>query len=302
MTTKVYDTHYSQKKSLGMSQLSAEIILILIVMARNSSYLLMKLGIGNIAPVSLIAFRFLAAFFICAVLFPKKTFSVNRETLISGIAIGILMFFILYLQIIGLKDVSSSDAGFLASTTVIFVPAIQAIRSRKLPEAKQCLCICVTMIGIGLLTITSGFSISRGGLFYVIGALIYAVHIIMTERFSKEVDLFSAGIIELFVTGILSLFVSLLTEDFVIPQRSSDWVIILSLAVLCSIVGLAIQPQFQQYTTSERYGLFCGMGPVFSCILGVVFLHEQFGIREAAGSVLILGAVFWSTFCRQRNS
>lgn len=199
MTTKVYDTHYSQKKSLGMSQLSAEIILILIVMARNSSYLLMKLGIG-------------------------------------------------------------------------------------------------------LLTITSGFSISRGGLFYVIGALIYAVHIIMTERFSKEVDLFSAGIIELFVTGILSLFVSLLTEDFVIPQRSSDWVIILSLAVLCSIVGLAIQPQFQQYTTSERYGLFCGMGPVFSCILGVVFLHEQFGIREAAGSVLILGAVFWSTFCGQKNS
>lgn len=304
MTTRFlkysYGAQSSRKKGEGISQLTAEIILILVVMSRNSSYLLMKLGIGNIAPISLIAFRFLSAFLICAVLFPKKTFVINKTTLFAGLSIGVLMYFILLLQIIGLKEVSSSEAGFLASTTVVFVPLIQAFHKKKYPAAKECACICITMAGIAFLTIKTGFSISLGAVFYVIGAFIYAVHIIMAEAFPKEVDLFSIGIIELFVTGFLSLITSLMVEDFCIPIRASDWMIILSLAILCSIVGLAIQPQFQQYTSPERYGLFCGMGPLFSCILGVVFLHEQCGIREIIGSVLILIGVFWATLSKEK--
>ena len=305
MTTKVlkppYNPRYVQRKKLLSMQLYAEIILILIVMARNSSYLLMKLGIGNIAPVSLIAFRFLSAFIICALLFPKKVFAINKKTLLAGLSIGVLMFFILFLQITGLKDVSSSEAGFLASTTVVFVPVIQAVHTKSLPKATQCLYILITMTGIALLTITSGLSISWGAVLYIIGAFIYAVHILMTESFSKDVDLFSIGIIELFVTGILSLFTSLLIEDFAIPSQPADWAIILSLAILCSIVGLAIQPKFQQYTTAERYGLFCGLGPLFSCLLGVMFLHEKFGVREAVGSFLILAGILLATFYEKKE-
>jgi len=279
----------------------AEFILILTVVARNSSYLFMKMSVDCIPPLTLVAVRFLLAFAFLSLLFWKKMLLINKETLAAGSQIGVLMFLILAFQMYGIETVSSSEAGFLAASTVIFVPIINCFCYGKKQDISLIFSVLITFFGIFLLSFTTDFVLSKGAVFYIIAAVIYAVHIIMTERFSKKVNLLSAGIIEMGVTGLLSLIFAYFTEDFSASFSPKSWGIILGLVFICSVVGLAVQPRFQKYTSSERYGLFCGMGPLFSAILGIVFLHECMNFQEIIGSVLILAGVFLGTNYRRKD-
>ena len=59
-------------QNIGWTQHRADALIGLVAMAWGSSYLLMKVGLGAIPPFSLIALRFLIAFFAVSLLFREK--------------------------------------------------------------------------------------------------------------------------------------------------------------------------------------------------------------------------------------
>ena len=59
-------------QNIGWTQHRADALIGLVAMAWGSSYLLMKVGLGTIPPFSLIALRFLIAFFAVSLLFREK--------------------------------------------------------------------------------------------------------------------------------------------------------------------------------------------------------------------------------------
>ncbi|MCI2062400.1 MAG: DMT family transporter [Eubacteriaceae bacterium] len=271
-----------------MKKEKAEFILTLIVMARSSSYLLMKLGLNGIGPFNLIALRFLIAFAAAGIIFRRRLLHMDNTTIKAGIILGLMMFAILTMQIFGLKTMSSSGAAFIAGTTIAFVPLIHALIRRQPPEPKICLLVLMTMSGIALLSIRPGFVFTGGSALYMGGAFIYAVHIVTCDHFAGRIDALAAGIFELAVAGSAAFVCSFIFEKPQLPQSMSEWAIIMALALICSAFGLAIQPMIQQYTEPERYGLLCGLGPVFSGLLAFFFVGEMFSMREFAGAAVIL--------------
>ena len=62
--------------------------------------------------------------------------------------------------------------------------------------------------------------------------------------------------------------------------------------LICSAFGFIAQIIGQKYTSAERVGILFCFEPVFASVLGVLLLHEPFGLASLLGASLILGSVF----------
>ena len=102
-----------------MSQKKAELLLAVIVIANSSSYLLTKVGMGDMGPFNLISVRFALAFLACLPFCFGRLAKASRATLRCAAQLCLFMFSVMALQIYGLRTITSAEAGFFSSTTVI---------------------------------------------------------------------------------------------------------------------------------------------------------------------------------------
>ena len=117
-----------------MSTKKANLILTTCSMAWGTSYIFMKLGIKGLSPLMLMALRTGIAFLILVLIFFKRLLKVNKRLLLYSAITGFLLFTNLTPILYGLNTITASQSGFILSTTVVLVPVIHAVISRRLPE------------------------------------------------------------------------------------------------------------------------------------------------------------------------
>lgn len=91
--------------------------------------------------------------------------------------------------------------------------------------------------------------------------------------------------------GFLCLAASFIFETPHMPQGSSEWIMIVILAVVCTGFGFTLQPVAQRGTTAETAGLMCALNPLVAGSLGVIFLSEPVSLTGIIGCILILSAI-----------
>lgn len=279
-----------------MSRRNAEILLVTVIIARSTSYLLSKITMDTMGPLTLMGFRFLLAFAILAVIFYKRLLHIKKDTLLRGLAMGGLFFAVMCAELFGLRTTPSSTTSFLENTAVVFVPIFEAILCRKLPQGKIFFSACLTLLGVGLLTLKgSGFSLHFGEMLCILAAVFYAASLILTDRLSRKDDAFVLGILQVGFMGLFGMIGAFLFETPTLPQSGTDWLAILFLAIVCSSFGFTLQPVAQKYTTSERSGILCAVNPVAASVLGVIFLDEQLDLYGIAGAVLVMAGILIAT-------
>ncbi|MFE8697537.1 DMT family transporter [Cytobacillus sp. FJAT-53684] len=274
-----------------MTQRQANWILATVSMAWGASYIFMKLCVDEIPPITIVALRFGIAFIVMLAIFFKKIIHVNTKTLIYSAIVGTLLCGIFIALMYGVKSTTASTAGFLTSTTVILVPVLQTFITHKLPSQKIVWGILIVTTGLALLIIGDDFNLASGSLYCLLAALLYAIHIIVTNRFVREVDALQLGIYQLGFATTYAIILTLLLETPVLPGDAIHWFAILGLALICSAYGFVMQPIAQQYTTPESAGFLFSLEPIFSAILAFIFLHENMGLQGYFGALLILTGV-----------
>lgn len=286
-----------------MTQRKADLIIAFISMAWGSSYILMKLGLGGMEAFNLIGLRFGIAFITTALFFIKQVIKTDKKTIYYGALLGFILFSTFAFLMIGLKTTTASSAGFLTSSTVVFVPLLQMIITRKKPLLPIVVGTIFTMTGIALLTIKNSFVLETGSVLCVLGAFFYALHIIITNKLTHKAEGLFLGIFQLGFTGLYGFIFSMIFEHPVLPSSNIEWIAVLGLALICSALGFVMQPIAQKYTTPERTGLLFSLEPVFSAIFAYIFLNEILQIKGYIGAVLVLCGVFISSIkIREKQS
>lgn len=279
---------------LRMTKRTADIAIALVSAGWGSSYLLMKMGMEGMEPFTLLAWRFLLAFALTLPLFWRRVRLADLKTVGQSALLGFVMFIMLSLLITGLKTTTASTAGFLTSAMVVFVPILQFAITKRKPSLAMTGGIVLTMGGIAMLTLRHSLSFESGSLLCLLGAFVYAVHILMTNRFTKRSDGLTLGVLQIGFIGLFGLVFGFLFETPTIPQGASQWTSVIGLAVICSAFGFIMQTVAQKYTTPERIGVLFSLEPVFAGLFGFVFLGEILGIQGYVGALLILGGVLVS--------
>lgn len=277
-----------------MSSKKAEWLMASVTLAWGSSYLLMKVGLNGIGPFNLIALRFGIAFLFMLFVFLPRFRSLTWKTCGKGILMGIILFGIFTGMVCGVNHTTASTAGFLTSTTVILVPVLKSILGRTLPAKPVMVSICIATVGLFLLTAKDGVALDKGALLCLMGALFYAVYIIVLDKIAKKEDAFLISIIQLGVTSLLGAICMLLFETPSLPENPVEWGAVIGLGLVCSAYGFVVQPIAQKYASPEKIGLIFSLEPVFSAVLSFIFLHEILEIRGYVGAILILASVILS--------
>jgi len=269
-------------------QWKADFIMVIVTIFWGSSYIFMKMGLDTLEEFNLIALRFGLAFIIAGIFFYRRMMKLNYQTMKYSFLLGSILFLLFASVTFGVKLTSASNAGFLVSLTVIFVPLLLALYLKKLPEKRILSGVVVAFIGIALLTLNSSLQINSGDILCILAAFFFAIHIILTGKVTKHVDSISLGVWQLGIAGGWGFIFSLFFETPQLPSTTESWISILGLGVLCSAIGFVAQTSAQKYTTPTHTSLIFSLEPVFAALFAFLFAGEYLSTQGLVGAILVL--------------
>lgn len=174
---------------------------------------------------TLLAVRFLLAFAFLAALFRRRLLQIDRRTLLSDLAMGSIYFCVMTAELTALKTVETSTVSFVTNTAVVIVPLIQAALSRRWLERRVLFGALACLLGMALLTLRGGLTLTPGVGYCILEAFLYSTAILVTDRLTHAgADPLLSGVVQVGFLGALALIASFLFETPHCPAAArSGW-------------------------------------------------------------------------------
>ncbi len=215
----------------------------------------------------------------------------RKVLLTGGVACGVLLCIASNLQQFGIMYTSVGKSGFITAMYIVLVPVLGIFLKKKAGIKIWC-SVAIAVGGLYLLCMTdSGFSIQKGDLLLLLGAVIFSFHILTIDYFSPKVDGVKMSCIQFFTCGILSMVGMFLFEQPQIGAIFQAWMPIVYAGVLSCGVAYTLQIVGQKGMNPTVASLILSMESVISVIAGWLILHQKLSGRELLGCVLMFAAI-----------
>ncbi len=276
----------------NLSVNGATILMAALVIARGTSFMFSKLLLTDMGPLSLLGIRFLLAFIIIFAIFfryIKKAVKKDPNVIRISVILGAINFLCMASELIGLQYTTSSTCAFIENSAIVIVPVMEAFLLRRAPSWQIIVCSVLTMGGIALITIGSGFDgFGLGEFLCVIAALTFAIAIIINGRSSRIHDSFTIGLLTVGTMGFMAIIAALVFESPHLPNTSEQWMMLIMLVLVCTCLGFVLQPVAQSRISIQMAGVMFGLNPLTAAVLGWIFMGEALGTAGVIGGLLII--------------
>jgi drug/metabolite transporter (DMT)-like permease len=248
-------------------------------------------AVAVIPAMAFLAYRFIAAALLVALLFPKKIRALTKDAWRAGLLIGLFLTIGYVLQTLGLERTSAANAGFITGMFVVLTPVFGAIFLRHRINAQAW--IAAVVAGVGLYLISgSGDQVHLAGDLLVFGcACAFSFHILTTDRGVKDHDPAALLFVQLALCGVFSLIVSLFQRDLPLPRSSTVWVALLVTTVFASAVAFWIQTWAQKKVSPARTALILASEPAFAGLFAYLVQGDTLTALGWLGAALIMGSI-----------
>ncbi|EOS36057.1 DMT family transporter [Lachnospiraceae bacterium] len=214
----------------------------------------------------------------------------NKALLMGGLCCGVILTLSTSLQQIGIKYTSAGKAGFITALYILIVPLLGMLLGKKV-GIRTWIGVALAVVGMYLLCIKEGFSISYGDFMVLLCALVFSLHILAVDYFSPRVDGIRLSCIQFFVCGCISAFPMLLWEQPEISQIIQAWQPLVYAGVLSSGVAYTLQIVTQKHLNPTVASLLMSLESVFAVLTGWLVLNERLSPKELLGCVLVFTAI-----------
>lgn len=215
----------------------------------------------------------------------------QRKTLLAGgLCCGVILTLSTSLQQIGIQYTSAGKAGFITALYILIVPILGMVLGKKV-GIKTWIGVALAVVGMYLLCIKEGFSISYGDLMVLLCALVFSFHILAVDYFSPKVDGIKLSCIQFFVCGCISVFPMMLAEHPNPHQILQAWLPLAYAGVLSSGVAYTLQIITQKHLNPTVASLLMSLESVFAVLTGWLVLKERLSTKELLGCVLVFIAI-----------
>lgn len=275
-------------------KLKADFALFFVAVVWGSTFFLVKGALDISPPFSFLFFRFILSFILLLPLYFFYNLNLNKKVLTDGILMGIFLFFAFAFQTFGLKSVEASVTAFITGLYVILTPVLSSIILRKKPTFLSVIGVIVSTLGLSLMTLKGNFQISKGEIFVFICAILFSIHILMTDYYTRIHPTITLTIIQLFTVGILSLpFTFLYHKKFFISQIKPIFFVSLGItSVLATVLAFLVMMAYQKKTNPTKACLIYATEIVAAAIFSFIFAGEILTLKEYFGGALIILAMF----------
>lgn len=219
----------------------------------------------------------------------------NQLLIKAGVMCGIVLFAATNLQNKAFEYTDAGKIAFITSLYILFVPVFGLVFLRKKVRAILWPCFAVGLLGMFLLCMgeaTQG--INTGDLLTFACSIVFAVHILVVDKYVDRVDPVMMSCIQFFVAGVLTMILAFIFEEPSVAGIRSCIGAILYAGICSSGIAYTLQIVGQKYTEATVATLLLSMESVFGVISSAIILHETMSLREVIGCVLMFVAIIVS--------
>ena len=276
------------KKTLGI------IGLVIVTIIWGGGFVASDIALNELSPFEIMSYRFLIASIIMGVFAWKNLKTIRKDEIIYGSVLGLALFSGFALQIIGLKYTTPSNNAFLTATNVVMVPFIAYIIGRKKLNKADIVGSFTALIGVGVLSLQSNFSIGTGDIFTLFCAMGFAFQIYLTGIFGKQIRPSILNFLQMFTAFCLSVIGLLFSDSINLSLSTQGISAIIYLGVVSTAICYFLQTAAQKYVDETKSAIVLSMEAVFGTLFSIILLGEKLTIKMIIGGIMILSAVLMS--------
>ena len=277
----------------------SDLLLLIVALIWGFGFVAQRAGMEHVGPYTYNGIRFLLGG-ICLLPLAMRTSQGRRSylspkinPLSAGFLAGLILFAGASLQQIGLVYTSAGKAGFITGLYVIFVP-IFGLLFRQRTGFGTWIGALLATVGMYLLSAQADFSIAKGDLLVLIGAVFWALHVLVLGYLSPRTIPIRLAMVQFLFCGLFSLIVALLTESITL-QSIVDAAIPILYGGLCSVgIGYTLQVVAQRRAHPAHAAILLSLEAVFAAVGGWWLLGEVLSPRGLTGCGLMLGGMLLS--------
>lgn len=262
----------------------------------GSSFFIMKNAVDSLPPNYLLAIRFTTACIFLSIIFHKKLKLINREYIKSSFVIGLFLFLAYFTQTVGLTDTTPGKNAFLTAVYCIIVPFLFWAVKKDKPDFCNFMAALLCMVGIGLVSLGKGLTISFGDTFTLIGGFFFAAHMVAVAVLSQGKDPILITIMQFGFSGIFSWIMGFCFEIMPPPSAWDVGMVaeLLYLTFLATAAALLLQNIGQKYTDPSAAAIILSLESVFGILFSIIFYGERLTPKLTFGFIIIFIAVLIS--------
>ncbi len=272
------------------SSLAADLSLVVVALIWGATFPMVKNALREVGPFTFLAIRFWLAFVVLGVILGRRLWRNGRSLWRAGGILGAVLFAAYAFQTTGLRTTTASKAGFLTGLSVVLVPLLSALLLRQFPTLTAWLAALLAMLGLALLSLPVGQSLSSGDGLVLGCALMFAIHILLVGRYAAHHDPLALSAVQIGVVALFGGLVGSLVEPLPIRFSPVVWGALLFTALLATALALVLQVTAQRRTPAHRAALLLTLEPVFAALTAYL-LGERLTPWGLAGCGLILVAM-----------
>ncbi|MGB9359736.1 MAG: DMT family transporter [Acidimicrobiia bacterium] len=253
----------------------------------GATFVVIKEAVVTLPPLAFVGWRFLLG---AGVLFlfarPR-----GRGIWMDGLAAGSLLFLGFATQTAGLESTSASNSALITGLYVVFTPLLAALALRRLPAISTISGAALSVVGLGFLTVTAGFSLNSGDLLTVVCAVAFAAHIVVLARLAPRHAVVPFTAVQLIVVAVFALASSVAFEGLPLPPASVIPALI-GTGVIVSAGAFMLHVSAQRVIGPSRTAIVLSAEPVFATATAAVVLSERLTPRGWFGAALIMVGIY----------
>ncbi len=276
-----------------MKHLRSNIILLTAALIWGCAFIAQSVGMRYIGPWTFDSLRCIiggVTLFTARRTILKRSEDPGKNVWKGGLLCGLVLTFAMYTQQAGIITTSVGKAGFMTALYVILVPILSVVLGKKV-TGQVWVSAFIALFGFYMLSHPDSFSLAPGDRLILTSAFLFAVHIMVIDRFAPEVDGVMMSELQFFTAGILSAVPMVLIEKPALADIISGAAPILYAGVLSSGVAYTLQIIGQKDADPTVATLLLSMEAVFAAAAGYFFLHEVLTKGEIFGCVLVFAAI-----------
>jgi drug/metabolite transporter (DMT)-like permease len=243
------------------------------------------LGVLSLIPVILI--------------FEKSSPEKNRHTLKAGLFGGAILFIASNLQQFGIilnkEPGSASEAGFITGLYLVFTPILGLTLGRKAHPLTWIACV-VAFGGLALISIgpegLSSIKVSDGLL--LLGAVFWAAHILLIDRFAHSVNPIRFTAVQFAVSSALSMISAFVFETVSISGIMDGIFPILFGGIFACGTAYTFQILGQRGVEPSKAAIIFSLEALFASVSEAVWLGELMTARKYLGGAIIFTGILLS--------
>jgi drug/metabolite transporter (DMT)-like permease len=219
----------------------------------------------------------------------------------GGALAGLILVAAATLQQAGLAYTTAGKAGFITGLYVVLVPLLLALVWREWPRPSAWVGSLMAAAGLYLLSMTGRLALAPGDGLELLGACMWALHVILIGRLAGRVDGLRLALVQYLACGAISTALGLGLEAETLSGLRVAWWAVLYGGVVSVGLGYTLQVIGQQNAPATDAVLVLSLEAVFAALFGWFLLGEILSGVQLLGCGLMMGAMLVAQLSATRS-